>query len=198
MTIKEYFRLAVTAIIIGLALWAFVATKAAKNSRNDAQRYYENLLASSFEVQKLQTKTGELQYKVSGMNLERDEFEEISDSLAQRVKDLAIKLKKAESVVHIVTEYSVRIDTFYIDTVSPIKSFSYSDKWVAIKGFFNNSDKYLIDSLNLRVTDDVIIVPTVEGKWWQCRKKWKIAVRMQSKNPYNEVDRLEYFKFVKR
>ena len=198
MTIKGYFRLAVTASIIGLALWAFVATKAAKNSRNDAQRYYENLLAANFEVQKLQTKTGELQYKISGMNIERDEFEEINDSLAQRVKDLAIKLKKAESVVHIVTEYSVRIDTFYIDTVSPIKSFSYSDKWVDVMGFFNDSDRYRIDSLNLRVMDDIIIVPNVEGKWWQNRKKWKIAVRIQSKNPYNEVDRLEYFKFVKR
>ena len=198
MTIKGYFRIAVAAIVIGLAFWAFVATKAAKNSRNDAQRYYENLLASNFEVQKLQTKTGELQYKVSGMNLERDEFEEISDSLTQRVKELAIKLKKAESVVHIVTEYCVRIDTFYIDTISPIKSFSYSDNWVDVKGFFNDSDRYRIDSLNLRVTDDVIIVPTVEGKWWQRRKKWKIAVRIQSKNPYNEVDRLEYFKFVKR
>ena len=198
MTIKGYLRIAVAAIVIGLAFWAFVATKAAKNSRNDAQRYYENLLASNFEVQKLQTKTGELQYKVSGMNLERDEFEEISDSLTQRVKELAIKLKKAESVVHIVTEYCVRIDTFYIDTISPIKSFSYSDNWVDVKGFFNDSDRYRIDSLNLRVTDDLIIVPTVEGKWWQCRKKWKIAVRVQSKNPYSEVDRLEYFKFVKR
>ena len=198
MTIKGYFRIAVAAIVIGLAFWAFVATKAAKNSRNDAQRYYENLLASNFEVQKLQTKTGELQYKVSGMNLERDEFEEISDSLTQRVKDLAIKLKKAESVVHIVTEYCVRIDTFYIDTLSPIKSFRYSDEWVDVKGFFNDADRYRIDSLTLRVTDDIIIVPTVEGKWWQRRKKWKIAVRIQSKNPYNEVDRLEYFKFVKR
>ena len=198
MTIKGYFRIAVTAIIIGLALWAFVATKAAKNSRNDAQRYYENLIASGFEMQKLETELGEAQYKVKGMVVERNEFEEISDSLAQRVKDLAIKLKKAESVVHIVTEYCVQIDTFYVDTVSPIKSFSYSDKWVDVMGFFNDSDRYQIDSLNLRVTDDVIIVPTVEGKWWQCRKKWKIAVRVQSKNPYNEVDRLEYFKFVKR
>ena len=197
MTIKGYFRIAVTAIVIGLAFWAFVATKAAKNSRNDAQRYYENLLASNFEVQKLETKLGEAQYRVKGMIVERDEFRDLNDSLARRVKELGVKLKKAESVVKIETKYDIKIDTFYIDTIQQFKTFSYSDEYLSVKGFFNEADRYAIDSLLLSLRDDIIVVPTIEGKWWQSRRKWKIAVRIHSKNPYNTIDRLEYYKFKK-
>ena len=197
MTIKEYFRIAVTAIVIGLAFWAFVATKAAKNSRNDAQRYYENLLASNFEVQKLETKLGEAQYRVKGMIVERDEFRDLNDSLARRVKELGVKLKKAESVVKIETKYDIKIDTFYLDTIKPLKTFNYSDEYLSVKGFFNEADRYAIDSLLLSLRDDIIVVPTIEGKWWQSRRKWKIAVRIHSKNPYNTIDRLEYYKFKK-
>lgn len=197
MTIKGYFRIAVAAIVIGLAFWAFVATKAAKNSRNDAQRYYENLLASNFEVQKLETKLGEAQYRVKGMIVERDEFRDLNDSLARRVKELGVKLKKAESVVKIETKYDIKIDTFYIDIIQQFKTFSYSDEYLSVKGFFNEADRYAIDSLLLSLRDDIIVVPTIEGKWWQSRRKWKIAVRIHSKNPYNTIDRLEYYKFKK-
>ena len=197
MTIKGYFRIAVAAIVIGLAFWAFVATKAAKNSRNDAQRYYENLLASNFEVQKLETKLGEAQYRVKGMIVERDEFRDLNDSLARRVKELGVKLKKAESVVKIETKYDIKIDTFYLDTIKPLKTFSYSDEYLSVKGFFNEADRYAIDSLLLSLRDDIIVVPTIEGKWWQSQRKWKIAVRIHSKNPYNTIDRLEYYKFKK-
>lgn len=197
MTIKGYFRIAVAAIVIGLAFWAFVATKAAKNSRNDAQRYYENLLASNFEVQKLETKLGEAQYRVKGMIVERDEFRDLNDSLARRVKELGVKLKKAESVVKIETKYDIKIDTFYLDTIKPLKTFNYSDEYLSVKGFFNEADRYAIDSLLLSLRDDIIVVPTIEGKWWQSRRKWKIAVRIHSKNPYNTIDRLEYYKFKK-
>ena len=197
MTIKGYFRIAVAAIVIGLAFWAFVATKAAKNSRNDAQRYYENLLASNFEVQKLETKLGEAQYRVKGMIVERDEFRDLNDSLARRVKELGVKLKKAESVVKIETKYDIKIDTFYIDIIQQFKTFSYSDEYLSVKGFFNEADRYAIDSLLLSLRDDIIVVPTIEGKWWQSQRKWKIAVRIHSKNPYNTIDRLEYYKFKK-
>ena len=197
MTIKGYFRIAVAAIVIGLAFWAFVATKAAKNSRNDAQRYYENLLASNFEVQKLETKLGEAQYRVKGMIVERDEFRDLNDSLARRVKELGVKLKKAESVVKIETKYDIKIDTFYLDTIKPLKTFNYSDEYLSVKGFFNEADRYAIDSLLLSLRDDIIVVPTIEGKWWQSQRKWKIAVRIHSKNPYNTIDRLEYYKFKK-
>ena len=197
MTIKGYFRIAVAAIVIGLAFWAFVATKAAKNSRNDAQRYYENLLASNFEVQKLETKLGEAQYRVKGMIVERDEFRDLNDSLARRVKELGVKLKKAESVVKIETKYDIKIDTFYLDTIKPLKTFNYSDEYLSVKGFFNEADRYAIDSLLLSLRDDIIVVPTIEGKWWQSRRKWKIAVRIHSKNPYSSIDRLEYYKFKK-
>ena len=197
MTPKNYFRLFVFTLIIVLGSWALIATKAAKNSRNDAQRYYENLIASGFEVQKLETKLGEAQYRVKGMIVERDEFLDLNDSLARRAKELGVKLKKAESIIKIETKYDIKIDTFYLDTIKPLKTFSYSDEYLSVKGFFNEADRYAIDSLLLALRDDIIVVPTVEGKWWQSRKKWKIAVRIHSKNPYSSIDRLEYYKFKK-
>lgn len=197
MTPKGYFRLFVLALIIALSTWALIATKAAKNSREDAQRYYENLLGATSELQKLETKLGEAQYRVKGLTVERNEFKQLNDSLAQRVKDLGIKLKKAESVVRLEVRYEVDIDTLYLDTLPSPKAFGYIDEWVNVKGFFNEVDRFKIDSLNFALKDDIIIVPTVEGKWWQCRKKWKIAVRIHSKNPYNRIDRIEYYKFKK-
>lgn len=198
MTIKRYFRLFVLALIIGLSAWAIMATNRAATFKNEASRLEQNLIASTFEVQQLKTKLGESMVQVDGLTVTAAEFKHINKKLTADLDNMKIKLKNAQGVVHIQMQYDVQIDTIFLDTLSKPKAFYYKDNWVGIKGYYNENDRFKIDSLDLIVKDDMTIVPIVEGKWWQCRKKWRVAVRIQSKNPYNYIDKVEYYKFIKK
>ena len=197
MTIKTYFRLFVLALIIGLSTWAIIATNRAAKYREESNRLEQNLIASSFEVKELKTKLGEKMVQVSGLTVTAKEFKQINGKLAQDLDNMKIKLKNAKGVVTIQHHYSVDLDTIYLDTISPVKYFYYKNDWIGVKGYYDPDVRYKVDSLDLTIVDDLTIVPIIEGKWWQCRKKWRIAVRIKSNNPYNEIDKVQYYKFIK-
>ena len=197
MTIKTYFRLFVLALIIGLSTWAVIATNRAAKYREESNRLEQNLIASSFEVKELKTKLGEKMVQVNGLTVTAKEFKQINGKLAQDLDNMKIKLKNAQGVVTIQHHYSVELDTIYLDTISPVKSFYYKNDWIGVKGYYSPDVRYKVDSLDLTIIDDLTIVPIIEGKWWQCRKKWRVAVRIKSNNPYNEIDKIQYYKFIK-
>ena len=197
MTIKTYFRLFVLALIIGLSTWAIIATNRAAKYREESNRLEQNLIASSFEVKELKTKLGEKMVQVSGLTLTAKEFKQINGKLAQDLDNMKIKLKNAQGIVTIQHHYCVELDTIYLDTISPVKSFYYKNDWIGVKGYYSPDVRYKVDSLDLTIIDDLTIVPIIEGKWWQCRKKWRVAVRIKSNNPYNEIDKIQYYKFIK-
>ena len=197
MTIKTYFRLFVLAIIVVLSAWAVIATNRAAKYREESDRLEQNLIASTFEVKELKTKLGEKMVQVNGLTVTADEFKQINGKLAQDLDNMKIKLKNAQGVVTVQHHYSVKVDTIYLDTISPVKSFFYKNDWIGVKGYYNSDVRYKIDSLDLTIIDDLTLVPIIEGKWWQCRKKWRVAVRIKSNNPYNEIDRVQYYKFIK-
>ena len=197
MTIKTYFRLFVLALIIGLSTWAAIATNRASRYREESNRLEQNLIASSFEVKELKTKLGEKMVQVSGLTVTAKEFKQINGKLAQDLDNMKIKLKNAQGIVTIQHHYCVELDTIYLDTISPVKSFYYKNDWIGVKGYYSPDVRYKVDSLDLTIIDDLTIVPIIEGKWWQCRKKWRVAVRIKSNNPYNEIDKIQYYKFIK-
>ena len=197
MTIKTYFRLFVLALIIGLGAWAVIATNRAAKYLEESNRLEQNLIASTFEVKELQTKLNEKMVQVSGLTVTAKEFKQINGKLAAELDNMKIKLKNAQGVVTVQHHYSVKVDTIYLDTISPVKSFFYKNDWIGVKGYYNSDVRYKIDSLDLTIIDDLTLVPIIEGKWWQCRKKWRVAVRIKSNNPYNEIDRVQYYKFIK-
>ena len=198
MTIKTCFRLFVLALIVGLSTWAIIATNRATNFKKEASRLEQNLIASAFEVQQLKTKLGEKMVQFNGLTVTADEFKQINGKLAAELDNMKIKLKNAQGVVTIQHHYSVKVDTIYLDTISPVKYFFYKNDWIGVKGYYNSDVRYKIDSLDLTIIDDLTLVPILEGKWWQCRKKWRVAVRIKSNNPYNEIDKVEYYKFIKK
>ena len=198
MTIKTYFRLFVLALIVVLSTWAIIATNRAANFKNEASRLEQNLIASTFEVKQLKTKLGEKMVQVDGLTVTASEFKQINKKLAADLDNMKVKLKNAQGVVHIQMQYDVQLDTIFLDTLSKPKAFYYKDNWVGIKGYYNENDRFKIDSLDLIVKDDMTIVPIIEGKWWQCKRKWRVAVKIQSKNPYNLIDKVEYYKFIKK
>ena len=197
MTIKTYFRLFVLTLIIGLSTWAVIATNRAAKYREESNRLEQNLIASTFEVKELQTKLNEKMVQVSGLTVTAKEFKQINGKLAAELDNMRIKLKNAQGVVTVQHHYSVKVDTIYLDTISPVKSFFYKNDWIGVKGYYNKDVRYKIDSLDMTIIDDLTLVPIIEGKWWQCRKKWRVAVRIKSNNPYNEIDRVQYYKFIK-
>ena len=197
MTIKTYFRLFVLTLIIGLSTWAVIATNRAAKYREESNRLEQNLIASTFEVKELKTKLNEKMVQVSGLTVTAKEFKQINGKLAAELDNMKIKLKNAQGVVTVQHHYSVKVDTIYLDTISPVKSFFYKNDWIGAKGYYNKDERYKIDSLDMTITDDLTLVPIIEGKWWQCRKKWRVAVRIKSNNPYNEIDRVQYYKFIK-
>ena len=198
MTLKNYLRLGVLLLIIVLGSWALIATKRAQSLQAEAARQETNFLNSAFEITHLKTKLGEKAAQVNGLTVTTKELEQVNASLAKRITDLGVKLKHAQLAIKIVMQYETTIDTLFLDTLSRPHSFGYADKWIRLKGFYNEQNRYKIDSLQLGIKDDILIVPTVEGKWWQCRKKWRIAVRIHSENPYNTIDKIEYYKFTKK
>ena len=197
MTIKTYFRLFVLTLIIGLSTWAVIATNRAAKYREESNRLEQNLIASTFEVKELQTKLNEKMVQVSGLTVTAKEFKQINGKLAAELDNMRIKLKNAQGVVTVQHHYSVKVDTIYLDTISPVKSFFYKNDWIGVKGYYNKDVRYKIDSLDMTIIDDLTLVPIIEGKWWQCRKKWRVAVRIKSNNPYNEIDKIQYYKFIK-
>lgn len=197
MTIKTYFRLFVLALIVALSAWAVIATNRAAKYLEESNRLEQNLIASTFEVKELKTKLNEKMVQVSGLNITTNEFKQINSKLAAELDNMRIKLKNAQGIVTIQHHYSVELDTIYLDTISTVKSFYYKNDWVGVKGYYNKDKRYKIDSLDMTITDDLTLVPIIEGKWWQCRKKWRVAVRIKSNNPYNEIDRIQYYKFIK-
>ena len=198
MTIKTYFRLLVLALIVGLSAWAIIATTRAAKFKNEASRLEQNLIASTFEVKQLKTKLGEKMVQVDGLTVTASEFKQINKKLTVDIDNMKVKLKNAQGVVHIQMQYDVQLDTIFLDTLSKPKAFFYKDNWVGVKGYYNENDLFKIDSLDLIIKDDMTIVPIVEGKWWQCKRKWRVAVKIQSKNPYNYIDKVEYYKFIKK
>lgn len=134
--------------VFSLLVAAMVALSVlAKNQRSEIRRLESNQSALLDSVKIYRTKEGLSAASVQVLELTKAELEEDCKSLADQVRSLGIKLKRAESIAQSATQtvlelqLEARDSVIYVrDSVSSavypdsLKYFEWSDPWVRFKG----------------------------------------------------------------
>jgi hypothetical protein len=154
-------------------------------------------------VRLYQTRAGESAASVEVLELQLDEFREHRARDAERIKELGIKLRRAESYALSATESSYTAtlplrDTIILrDTIrDTIRIFKGGDRWSTIRGIINlDSITYSLQSVDTLYQ----VVHRVPRKFWFIRFGTK-AIRQEivSSNPHTRLVYTEYIELKRR
>lgn len=201
MTLKTYLRLALLVLFIVLATIAGCYRSAYKKANADSAQYYQNLLASSFSMQKLEAKNGEAYHQIQTMTLRASELEELNASLYKDIKNLNTKTKNLEAALRLQYAYAARFDSL------PIRDTVYLEKLIAVPGqFVEYSDDFLafyarVDSSSLRdvrlqLSDTILIAwETKYRGWWFWKRPVSVTAKIKNESPYLILDKVETYRF---
>ena len=198
----------IAALIVGNIMF-FKAYIAAKNDRDRIEQNFEN---KEQKIKVLQDRNGTLHSMIVGLNLKTDEFKKNNSLLTDEINNMKIKLKRVESASNVVVKYRWKSDTIYqtklqviYDTISKqkVKTFNteINNKWInsSWKSVLSSDGKYLnINDYQVHLNDSLIFVTeTMYKGWWIFRKSKGIKLHVKSKNPYSNIERIEYIKITK-
>lgn len=189
---------------------ALVATTAAivcgfiiARLHDENQRLERNQQALLSDVRLYQTRAGKSAASVEVLELQLDEFREHRARDAERIKELGIKLRRAESYALSATESSYTAtlplrDTIILrDTIrDTIRIFEGGDRWSTIRGIINlDSITYSLQSVDTLYQ----VVHRVPRKFWFIRFGTK-AIRQEivSSNPHTRLVYTEYIELKRR
>ena len=166
---------------------------------NENQRLKRNQHALLSDVELYKTRADKSAASVEVLELSIDEFREHRSEDAERIKELGIKLRRAESYAQSVThsDYGATLpvrDTIIIhDTV---RIFEGGDKWSSIRGIIDrDSVAYSLHSIDTLYQ----VVHRVPHKFWFIRYGTK-AIRQEivSSNPNTQLVYSEYIELKGR
>lgn len=170
---------------------------------SDNQRLRRNQHSLLNDVELYQTKAGESAATVEVLSLKLDEFREHRAADAARIKELGIRLRRAESFAKSATEsrYAATLplrDTITIrDTIrDTVRIFEGSDRWSTIRGIVKaDSIAYALHSVDTLYQ----VVHRVPRKFWFIRYGTK-AIRQEivSSNPHTKLVYSEYIELPRR
>ena len=170
---------------------------------SDNQRLRRNQHSLLNDVELYQTKAGESAATVEVLSLKLDEFREHRAADATRIKELGIRLRRAESFAKSATEsrYAATLplrDTITIrDTIrDTVRIFEGGDRWSTIRGIVKaDSIAYALHSVDTLYQ----VVHRVPRKFWFIRYGTK-AIRQEivSSNPHTKLVYSEYIELPRR
>ena len=170
---------------------------------SDNQRLRRNQHSLLSDVELYQTKAGESAATVEVLSLKLDEFREHRAADATRIKELGIRLRRAESFAKSATEsrYAATLplrDTITIrDTIrDTVRIFEGGDRWSTIRGIVKaDSIAYALHSVDTLYQ----VVHRVPRKFWFIRYGTK-AIRQEivSSNPHTKLVYSEYIELPRR
>lgn len=170
---------------------------------SDNQRLRRNQHSLLNDVELYQTKAGESAATVEVLSLKLDEFREHRAADAARIKELGIRLRRAESFAKSATEsrYAATLplrDTITIrDTIrDTVRIFEGGDRWSTIRGIVKaDSIAYALHSVDTLYQ----VVHRVPRKFWFIRYGTK-AIRQEivSSNPHTKLVYSEYIELPRR
>ena len=181
--------------------------------KRDRNRIYENFKNKEQTITEFRDKNGTLHSMVTGLTLKTNEFKEMNNDLTAELKNMNIKLKRAESVTRTVVKYQFKTDTVYTSipnivndssTLKPrtIYTTNINNKWInsSWKSTISaDSKKLYVSDYSVSLNDSLILVTETKYKgWWIFRKAVGVKLHVKSKNPYSKFERIEYIKFTKK
>lgn len=169
----------------------------------DNQRLRRNQHTLLSDIEFYQTKAGESAASVEALELRLDEFREHRAADAERIKELGIRLRRAESFAKSATksDYEATLplrDTVIIrDTIrDTVRTFEGGDRWSKIRGIVKtDSIAYVLHSVDTLYQ----VVHRVPHKFWFIRYGTK-AIRQEivSSNPHTKLVYTEYIELTRR
>ncbi len=165
----------------------------------EAQRLENNQTALSEQVEYYRTRMGEQAASVRALQLRCDEFREMRQADARRIRDLGIKIRRLESSTTASLESKVEVHTIVRDTVilhDTLRVFHWCDEWVTVDGRIGR------DSVTCEVTSiDTLrqVVHRVPRRFLFIRYGTK-AIRQEivSSNPHSRIVYADYIELYKR
>jgi len=190
-------------ILIGLFLISIYFITTINKLRNENSRLYNNFLNSQFIIDSVKNKNGEYHNIVNGLMLNKKELKEFNDSLVKEIDNLNIKLKNTGTITKIEYIYIYDIDTLTIEKLSDsIFIAKYNDEWLNLSQkvrTFNLGKDIKIDSINIELKNNLLLVEEIEYKgWWFWKKAKGFKIHIQSDNPYMNLNKTEYYKIGKQ
>lgn len=169
----------------------------------DNQRLRRNQHSLLSDVELYQTKAGESAASVEALKLRLDEFREHRAADAERIKELGIRLRRAESFAKSATESDYEATLLLRDTVivrdtirDTVRTFEGGDRWSKIRGIVKaDSIAYALHSVDTLYQ----VVHRVPRKFWFIRYGTK-AIRQEivSSNPHTKLVYTEYIELPRR
>lgn len=165
----------------------------------EVQRLENNQTALSEQVEYYRTRMGEQAASVQALQLRCDEFREMRQADARRIRDLGIKIRRLESSAAASLESKVEVHTIVRDTVilhDTLRVFHWCDEWVTVDGRIGR------DSVTCKVTSiDTLrqVVHRVPRRFLFIRYGTK-AIRQEiiSSNPHSRIVYADYIELYKR
>lgn len=165
----------------------------------EVRRLENNQTALSEQVEYYRTRIGEQAASVRALQLRCDEFREMRQADARRIRDLGIKIRRLESSATASLESKVEVRTIVRDTVilhDTLRVFHWCDEWVTVDGRIGR------DSVTCEVTSiDTLrqVVHRVPRRFLFIRYGTK-AIRQEiiSSNPHSRIVYADYIELYKR
>lgn len=161
--------------------------------QEDNARLKHNIDVLTHECDTLRTSSGKLITESGIIMAERDEMKAQYIDASNKVQELKVKLKYAQSVSQATQSSEIRIvtevhDTVFVDSIGQdehVKVFAYSDPWTDIRGEIHDS----IAKIDYSSTDTISqVVYRVPKKWLFFRWGTKcLKVRMSCSNPHHSI-----------
>lgn len=168
---------------------------------NEKNRLKSNQTALLDSVASYHTKTGKLAASCQALELTNQELKESRADLEQTVKDLGIKLKRAEAIAKTATETKLDVKTeirdsiVYRDTLVRLQSITWTDPWITVRGEIENRRV----SLAVQSRDTLIqVIHRVPKRFlgipYGCKA---IRQEIRSSNPHAIITYTEYIELPK-
>ena len=193
-------------ILIGLAVFTvgkeFVSCNRIANLKAENERISSNFENGKFILEKVINEKNELVTSTQQLTLELDEAKVFNKELTNKVTELGVKLKNAQSSTKIEYVYVVKIDTFPVPVKlnDTIFKFEYDNKFIEFNqriSLIENKSNLKIDSLDFKLKGDLNIVTETlyKRKFIFWRKPIGAKIYVNSDNPYFDVDKIETIVF---
>ena len=168
---------------------------------NEKNRLKSNQTALLDSVATYHTKNGKLAASCQALELTNRELKESRADLEQTVKDLGVKLKRAEAIAKTATETKLDVKTeirdsiVYRDTLVRLQSITWVDPWITVRGEIENRRV----SLAVQSRDTLIqVIHRVPKRFlgipYGCKA---IRQEIRSSNPHAIITYTEYIELPK-
>jgi len=192
--------------IIILSITSYTFIRKYNNELKETERMSNNLYNSSFKLDSLKTKSGELQYIVNNLELKKNELVKFNSKLVNDINNLNVKLKNVQSLIVAKPIYIFKLktnDTIKIEKKTDTTFIAnYADNWINMNQRINlieNKKNIKIVQLSITMKDSLIIVNEIKYKhvWIFWRRAIGGKLHISSKNPYFHLEKMESYEIKK-